>query len=164
MIKRRRCVRFLIEPASAIAILREFLSKEFERNFAAQTSVLGEVNFTHSPGAELFENPITRDRLQFFLGGLVHFNCNGARALAVTPFRRITLFLELVPEIISTAFCGTFNLSANTRTSSRLAAPSTGGAAIRIRKPPSCSPTISLDDARGTIRTVKVIPRSSWLN
>jgi hypothetical protein len=42
------------------------------------------------------------------------------------------LFFELAPEIISTAFCGTFSFFASNRTSSRLAAPSTGGAVVSV--------------------------------
>jgi len=43
---------------------------------------------------------------------------------------------------------------------SAFAAPSTGGDAIRTFNAPSCSPTISLFDARGTTRTLKIIESS----
>ena len=67
---------------------------------------------------------------------------------------------EAAPEIISTAFCGSLKTFANIRISSRLAAPSTAGAAMRILRAPLYSPAISVRDARGTIRTANVRPRS----
>ena len=50
---------------------------------------------------------------------------------------RTILFLELLPEIIVTALCGTLKLFDKNFISSRFAAPSTGGAATRIRSAPS---------------------------
>src|SRR6266536_3913138 len=58
--------------------------------------------------------------------------------------------------MISTAARGIFKARAMVPINSSLAAPSTGAAAIRTRKAPSCSPTISLREARGTTRTAKV--------
>jgi hypothetical protein len=74
---------------------------------------------------------------------------------------RIILFLELLPETNSTAARATFSFFARNLTSSRFAAPSTGGAATRIRSAPSCKPAISLREARGTTRTEKVTPVES---
>jgi hypothetical protein len=55
--------------------------------------------------------------------------------------------------VISTALRETLNARANICTSSLLAAPSSGCAAILTRNAPLCSPTISLRDARGTTLT-----------
>jgi len=74
---------------------------------------------------------------------------------------RMILFLELLPEIIVTAFCGTLKVLDKNLISSRLAAPSTGDAAIRTRSAPSWQPASSLREARGTTRTLRVIPFSS---
>lgn len=78
-------------------------------------------------------------------------NTSGAAPLTLT-----CLSLELRPEVICTALRETLNALASTRMSSSLAAPSTGGAAIRTRKAPLCSPTIPLCDARGTTCTLNV--------
>src|SRR5262249_7677770 len=77
-----------------------------------------------------------------------------------TPWIRTILFLEPWPERISTDLRGAFNARARTLINSAFAAPSTGGKARRTRKAPSCSPTISLREARGDTRTVKVIAPS----
>src|SRR5438552_16568573 len=69
----------------------------------------------------------------------------------------LTVFvLEPLPEIISTAPDETPKARANNRTSAKLAAPSTGGAASRTHNAPSCSPTISVREERGTTRTLNV--------
>jgi len=57
-----------------------------------------------------------------------------------------------------TAACGTLSCFERNLINSRFAAPSTGGAAMRIRNTPSCRPAVSLRDARGTTRTEKVTP------
>src|SRR6266700_7740965 len=62
--------------------------------------------------------------------------------------------------MISTAARGIFKARAMVPINSSLAAPSTGAAAIRTRKAPSCSPAISLREARGTTRTAKIIAPS----
>jgi hypothetical protein len=67
------------------------------------------------------------------------------------------LFFEFAPEVISIELRGTRSIRANVLISSSFAAPSTGGAAMRMRKRPSCSPAISLREARDTTRTLNVI-------
>ncbi len=79
---------------------------------------------------------------------------------AVTPDIRIRLVLEESPLRISTSLFATPKYFASTRTNSSFAAPSTGGAEILTLKFPSCSPTISDFEARGTTRTLNVIAPS----
>lgn len=67
----------------------------------------------------------------------------------------ICFVFEVCPDRISTADFETPKVFAKSLTSSTFAAPSTGGEAILTRNAPSCSPTISLFDARGTTRTLK---------
>ncbi len=79
---------------------------------------------------------------------------------AVTADIRIRLVLEEIPLRISTPLFASPKYFASTRTSSSFAAPSTGGAEILTLKFPSCSPTISDVEARGTTRTLNVIAPS----
>src|SRR6185295_812379 len=91
--------------------------------------------------------------------GFLYINlANSARVTAPGFAIRMTLFFELVPETNVIAAGETLNLFARNLTSSRFAAPSTGGAATRTRSVPSCRPATSLRDARGTTRTAKVTP------
>lgn len=68
----------------------------------------------------------------------------------VLPSMPICFNLPLCPLTIFTALRETLNVFAKILINSSFAAPSTGGAAIRTRKAPLCSPTTSLRDARGT--------------
>jgi hypothetical protein len=69
----------------------------------------------------------------------------------------LTVFvLEVAPEMIEMEPAETPKARARVRNSAELAAPSTGGAVSRTRNAPSCSPTISLREERGTTRTLKV--------
>ena len=72
------------------------------------------------------------------------------------PATRTVFSFAACPPVIAIALRGTPNARAKRRTSSSLAAPSTGGAAIRTRNAPSCSPTSSLREARGTTLTLKI--------
>ena len=67
---------------------------------------------------------------------------------------------EVCPPMISTALFETSKVFAKSLINSAFAAPSTGGEAILTFNAPSNSPTISLFDARGTTRTVKIIESS----
>src|SRR5437667_12561559 len=89
---------------------------------------------------------------------LQEINCSSFAASA--PWMQTILLFEPDPETISIAFCGSLKVLASNRINSRLAAPSTGGAAMRIRRAPAYSPATSLRDAREIILTAKVRPRS----
>src|SRR5438445_12465944 len=105
MIQRRRGVGFLIETAETIAILREFFREDFERDFAAQLCVFGEINFAHAACAKLFEDAITRNGCQVHRG--TYFDCASCSSVAASaPSIRTIFCLEVLPAIISTAFCG----------------------------------------------------------
>ena len=166
MIQGRSGISLLIETTQAIAVLRQLFGQQFERYLASEFCVLSKIDFAHAARAELFQNSITGNGFQFHSRArlflvLVYFEgINCAKVAASAPRTRTVLLFEFAPETISTAFCGNLKIFARVRTNSRFAAPATGGAAIRIRNAPSCSPTISLRDARGTMRTAKMRPRS----
>src|SRR5215213_3866115 len=67
----------------------------------------------------------------------------------------ICFALEACPLRISTFDFETSKVFAKTLINSAFAAPSTGGAAILTFNAPSCAPTISLFEARGTTRALK---------
>lgn len=68
----------------------------------------------------------------------------------------IRLFFEVSPLTIETWLLETPKCLANSRTISAFAAPLTGGEQIRTFSEPSCSPTISLFEARGMTRTATI--------
>jgi hypothetical protein len=68
------------------------------------------------------------------------------------------LVLEVSPLTIATADFATPSFFEISRTSSALAAPSTGGEDTLTFTAPSYSPTISTDAARVVTRTSKIIP------
>src|SRR5215208_4418899 len=68
----------------------------------------------------------------------------------------ICFVFEVCPERISTSDFETPKVFDKTLINSAFAAPSTGGEAILIFSAPSCAPTISLFEARGTTRTLKI--------
>ena len=57
-----------VEP---IPILRELRGQQFERHLAAKPRIFGKVNLAHPAGAELFDNPITRNG--FFHSGVAGY-------------------------------------------------------------------------------------------
>ncbi len=75
---------------------------------------------------------------------------------AFPPMILICFVFEVCPLKISTALLETLNFFAKTFINSAFAAPSTGSEAILIFNAPLKSPTISLFDARGTTRTLKI--------
>ncbi len=72
------------------------------------------------------------------------------------PLIRTCFRFENCPFNISTVLFDTPNVFAKTFINSAFAAPSIGGTAILTFNAPPNSPTISLFDARGTTRTLKV--------
>ena len=69
----------------------------------------------------------------------------------------ICFVFEVCPATISTSDFETSKVFAKTLINSAFAAPSTGGEAILTFNAPSCAPTISLLEARGTTRALKII-------
>lgn len=74
------------------------------------------------------------------------------------PPTRTCFCFEVCPLNISTALFGTPNFFDKIFINSSFAAPPVGGEAILTFNAPSISPTISLFDARGTTRTLKIKP------
>ena len=160
MIQGRSRIGFLIKTTETIAMLGEFLGQQLEGDFPAQLGVLRQIDFTHAARAELFEDAITGNGFQFHRDPVYFERINCSSCAAFAPRIRTVLLFELVPATISTAFRDNLNDFARTLTNSLFAAPATGGAAMRTRSAPSCSPTMPLDEARGTTRTAKVRPPS----
>src|SRR5262245_40560312 len=56
MVKRRGGARLLLEAVHPLSIQSELLRQDFERQFASESRVLGQVNFSHSAPAQQREN------------------------------------------------------------------------------------------------------------
>ena len=54
-------LRLLLEAANPFFILGELIGQQFERDFAHQTRIFGQVNLTHSAFAELPNDSIMRE-------------------------------------------------------------------------------------------------------
>jgi hypothetical protein len=61
MVEIRRCRRFLFESMQSILVGREFVTKDLDRNLAAQLQVFGKIDYAHPAGAELLKNSVMRD-------------------------------------------------------------------------------------------------------
>ena len=90
----------------------------------------------------------------------LEFFCNATIILFGVPEIFTCFVFEVCPPIISTELFEMPKVFARSFSNSAFAAPSIGGDAIRIFNAPSNSPTISLFEARGTTRTVKIIALS----
>ena len=67
-----RCGRsFLLETMQAIFVGSELLAQDLDRDLASELHVLGEIDLTHSAGAELLEYPVMRDFLRIHIYLLV---------------------------------------------------------------------------------------------
>src|SRR5215212_594067 len=79
MIQRRDRARFLAEPAQSIFICDEVIGQQFEGHAAAQSRIMGQVDFSHSTAAEKFEDLVWTKRLarqRACLMGGEQFGCN----------------------------------------------------------------------------------------
>ena len=50
-----------IRDGCAIVVLTEVRRQEFERDFPAESGILGEVYLAHPTGADLLDDPVVRD-------------------------------------------------------------------------------------------------------
>ena len=62
MVQRRGKARFAPEALERIVIGEQLRRKKLERHFTAEQQILGAINDTHAPAAELAQHAIVRDR------------------------------------------------------------------------------------------------------
>src|SRR5215203_4200172 len=63
MIQRRGRARFLSKPSQSIFIFNEVIGQQFEGDAAAESQVLGQVDFSHPTAAKQFKNLVWTKRL-----------------------------------------------------------------------------------------------------
>ena len=138
---------FMLPPAARVWKLQPALTCSDLPEVCATTSAARILSSPGSAPVDLRQHPSRRQKSFDTRCGfsMIVLKISGLHFLTVT-----RLVLEVCPALISTALRETPSAFARTAMSSRLAAPSTGAAASRTRKPPLCSPAISLRDARGT--------------